>query len=69
MNNFNPYLNMFCQIWVVPNMVGNGAQFYAPIAMYPQFAQPQLPNPIGNLPEVNSTANLPEIKPKTEEIA
>jgi hypothetical protein len=46
MNNFNPYLGMICQFWVVPNMMGNGGAFYTPVTMFPQFVQPQPSNPI-----------------------
>ena len=56
---------MYYQIWMVPNMAGNGTQFFAPIAVYPQFVQPQPANPAIHVPEPDSTANLPEIKPKT----
>ena len=68
MNTFTPYVNMYYQFWMVPNATGNEAQYYNTIIMYPQFVQPQPSIPTDIVPEVESTANLPEIKPKTEEI-
>lgn len=40
MNNFNPFMGMYYQIWVVPGMMPNGNTFYSPVSMYPQIVQP-----------------------------
>lgn len=61
-------MNTYCQFWVVPSTTGNEAQFYTAIAMYPQFVQSVPENPPENVAEVETTAILPEIKPRTEEI-
>lgn len=66
MNAFPPFYNTYYQIWVVPSTARNEAQYYTTITVYPQFVQLQPTNPTDIVPEVESTVNLPEIKPKTE---
>lgn len=67
MSNFNPFLNMYCQFWMVPNMFGTGTPYFAPVAMYPQFVQPQTVIPSVNASQDASTAKLAETPPKPEE--
>ena len=49
MNNFNPFVGMYYQFWMMPDMYGNTTQLYSPIPIYPQFSQNQT---------INSTVNL-----------
>ena len=50
MNNFNPYLGMYYQFWMVPNTMSTVNPYYTSVAMYPQFMQPQPVNQIITLP-------------------
>lgn len=36
MNNFNPFNNMYCQFWVLPNYVQPRTTYFAPVVFYPQ---------------------------------
>jgi hypothetical protein len=50
MNNFNPYLGMYYQFWMVPNTLSTSNAYFTPVPMYPQFMQSQPVNQIITLP-------------------
>lgn len=53
MNNYNPYMGMYYQIWMMPNMFANGGSYYTPIPIYPQIVPTTTINAPVNLPVVD----------------
>lgn len=53
MSSYNPYMGMYYQIWMMPNMFANGSSYYTPIPIYPQIVPTQTIAPTVTVPAVD----------------